>query len=40
MGGEIVWSALDSISEYLRVQDAEIFLDGLTVMLDYSRARK
>ena len=40
MGGEIVWQFLDAISEYLQVNDAELFIDGLIIMQDHARATK
>jgi hypothetical protein len=40
IGGEIVWQFLDAISEYLQVNDAELFIDGLIIMQDHARATK
>ena len=38
MGGEIVWPSINDISEYLEVEDIELFIDGLVVLLEHSRA--
>ena len=40
MGGEIVWQALDAISAYLQVKDAELFIDGLIILQNHARANK
>jgi hypothetical protein len=32
MGGEINWSALHDIAEYLRVKDTELLIDGLLLL--------
>mgnify|MGYP000743019068 CR=1 FL=1 len=39
MGGEIKWDSLSGISEYLEVDDIELFIDGLVVLQEYNRAK-
>ncbi|WP_292959007.1 hypothetical protein [Nitrosomonas sp.] len=40
MGGEIVWQGLDIITEYLQVEDVEMFIDCLVILQDYARGEK
>jgi len=37
MGGQIAWPSVNDIAEYLDVQDAEFFVDGLLILQEYSR---
>jgi len=37
MAGEFKWDALDAISEYLRIEDIELFIDGLLVLQESGR---
>ncbi len=40
MNGCIDWSAMDLLAEYLNVQDAESFMDGLLTLQDHARSKQ
>ena len=39
MAGEFKWDSLDAISEYLRIEDIEMFIDGLLVIQDNNNGK-
>ena len=40
MNGSIQWDALGFISEYLEIEDIELFIDDLLVLQEYERGRQ
>lgn len=40
LNGTLDWGALNDIAEYLQVEDAELFVDGLMLLEDIRRERE